>query len=141
VRAPSASYNDSTCAEKAIAPRLSFMAHSAPIHAAFDKDATNMYVTFHGSWDRQPPTGFKVVQVPFRKLADGSYDPVAPADSMKGYNDIFTATDPTKCTANGLTQSSCFRLTASTWDPWNRGVWIGSDNSMEGELYLLSKTK
>ncbi len=139
--APNATFNDATCAEKAIAPRLAMQAHSAPIHASFDKDASNMYITFHGSWDRQPPTGFKVVQVPFHKLADGSYDPVAPQDSMKGYNDIFSATTPSGCTANGLTQSNCFRLSASTWDPSDRGIWIGSDNANEGEIYLLHQTK
>jgi len=139
VRAPNATFNDAACNDKAVAPRLSFQAHSAPIHASFDADAANMYVTFHGSWDRQPATGFKVVQVPFRKLADGSYDPVAAADSMKGYTDIFSAANPASCTANGLTQSNCFRLTASTWDPSNRGVFIGSDNASEGEVYLLYK--
>jgi len=100
-----------------------------------------MYVTFHGSWDRQPATGFKVVQIPFQKTADGKYDPVAPADSMKGYNDIMGAPTPGSCTANGLTQSNCVRLTAATWDPAGRGLFIGSDNSMEGEIFLLSPTK
>ncbi|KAI1108997.1 soluble quino protein glucose/sorbosone dehydrogenase [Nemania sp. NC0429] len=127
------------CATKTKAPRLTFMAHSAPIWNTFDANATNMYVTFHGSWDRQPPTGFKVVEVPFTRLADGSYDPVAPADSQTGYRDIFSAPDPTKCTANGLTQSNCIRLTASTWDPAGRGLFVGSDNASEGEIYLLSK--
>jgi hypothetical protein len=44
-----------------------------------------------------------------------------------------------QCTANGLTQSNCFRLTASTWDPAGRGLFVGSDNSNEGEIYLLHK--
>ncbi|CCC13703.1 unnamed protein product [Sordaria macrospora k-hell] len=138
VTAPNSSYNDATCNGKAIAPRLTFQAHSAPIWNTFDTDAKNMYITFHGSWNRQPPTGFKVVQVPFTRLADGSYDPVAPADSRTGYTDIFSATNPGSCTANGLTQSSCFRLTAASWDPAGRGLFVGSDNSAEGEIYILS---
>ncbi|KAK3325024.1 hypothetical protein B0H66DRAFT_529074 [Apodospora peruviana] len=138
VVSPNSSYSDATCNGKAVPPRLSFQAHSAPIWNTFDADAKNMYVTFHGSWDRQPPTGFKVVQIPFTKLADGSYDPVAPADSMTGYKDIFSATNPGSCTANGLTQSNCFRLTAASWDPAGRGLFIGSDNSAEGEIYLLT---
>ncbi|KAB5539225.1 hypothetical protein GE09DRAFT_1137912 [Coniochaeta sp. 2T2.1] len=140
VISPNTTFNDATCNTKAVAPRLTFQAHSAPIWNAFDSNATNMYVTFHGSWDRQPATGFKVVQIPFTKLASGAYDPVAPADSMKGYNDIFSATNPSSCTANGLTQSNCFRLTAASWDPSNRGLLVGSDNSAEGEIFLLSKT-
>jgi hypothetical protein len=138
VLSPNSSFNDASCNSKAIAPRLTFQAHSAPIWNAFDRNATNMYVTFHGSWDRQPPTGFKVVQIPFTKLANGQYDPVAAADSMTGYKDIFSATNPASCTANGLTQSNCFRLTASSWDPNNRGLFVGSDNSNEGEIYLLT---
>ncbi|KAI1168919.1 soluble quino protein glucose dehydrogenase [Nemania serpens] len=127
------------CATKTKAPRLTFMAHSAPIWNTFDANATNMYVTFHGSWDRQPPTGFKVVEVPFTRLESGAYDPVAPADSMTGYKDIFSAPDPAKCTANGLTQSNCIRLTAAAWDPAGRGLFVGSDNASEGEIYILSK--
>ncbi|KAM7211367.1 hypothetical protein V8F06_013247 [Rhypophila decipiens] len=138
VLSPNSSYNDASCNGKSIPPRLSFQAHSAPIWNAFDKDAKNMYVAFHGSWNRQPATGFKVVQIPFTQLADGSYDPVAPADSMTGYKDIFGAPNPGSCTANGLTMSNCFRLTAASWDPAGRGLFVGSDNSAEGEIYLLT---
>lgn len=136
---PNNTFKDDNCNSLAVAPRLSFQAHSAPIWNAFDATASNMYVTFHGSWDRQPPTGFKVVQIPFTKLASGQYDPVAPADSKSGYTDIFWAKSPESCTANGLTQSNCFRLTAATWDPAGRGLFVGSDNSNEGEIYILSK--
>ncbi|EOO00323.1 putative cellobiose dehydrogenase protein [Phaeoacremonium minimum UCRPA7] len=139
VLSPNSTFNDASCNSKATAPRLTFQAHSAPIWNTFDADAKNMYVTFHGSWDRQPPTGFKVVQIPFTKTASGAYDPVAPADSMKGYNDIFTASNPSSCTANGLTQSNCVRLTAASWDPAGRGLFVGSDNSAEGEIYLLTQ--
>ncbi|KAK8044655.1 hypothetical protein PG993_004679 [Apiospora rasikravindrae] len=139
VQAPNNTFKDADCDKTATPPRLTFQAHSAPIWNAFDADASNMYVTFHGSWDRQPPTGFKVVQIPFTKKADGSYDPVAAADSTQGYTDIFSATNPGSCTANGLTMSNCFRLTAASWDPRGRGLFVGSDNSAEGEIYLLSK--
>ncbi|KAK4107607.1 soluble quino protein glucose dehydrogenase [Canariomyces notabilis] len=139
VVSPNSTFNDASCtSQKAIPPRLSFQAHSAPIWNTFDKDAKNMYVAFHGSWDRQPPTGFKVVQIPFTRTADGAYDPVAPPDSMTGYKDIFSATNPGSCTANGLTMSNCFRLTAAAWDPAGRGLFVGSDNSAEGEIYVLT---
>lgn len=112
----------------------------APIWNTFNADASNMYVAFHGSWDRQPPTGFKVVEIPFQKLEDGSYDPVAAADSQTGYTDIFATPNPGGCTANGLTQSNCHRLTAAAWDPAGRGLFVGSDNSAEGEIFILTKT-
>ena len=130
---------DAAC-DGAIKPRLSFQAHSAPIANSFDANATNMYVTFHGSWNRQPPTGFKVVEIPFTQLEGGEYDPVAAADSREGYTDVFGAANPQGCTANGLTMSNCFRLTASAWDPAGRGLVVGSDNASEGEIYLLSKS-
>ncbi|KAL2129564.1 hypothetical protein VTI74DRAFT_7613 [Chaetomium olivicolor] len=139
VVSPNSSFNDATCnTNKAIPPRLSFQAHSAPIWNTFDVEAKNMYVAFHGSWNRQPPTGFKVVQIPFQKLADGSYDPVAPIDSMTGYRDIFGATNPGSCTANGLTRSNCFRLTALAWNPAGRGLFVGSDNRAEGKIFVLT---
>ncbi|KAI0525561.1 hypothetical protein F5B22DRAFT_348332 [Xylaria bambusicola] len=127
------------CESKSKPPRLTFQAHSAPIWNAFDTNATNMYVTFHGSWDRQPPTGFKVVEVPFTRLSSGAYDPVAPASSQSGYKDIFSAPNPGGCTANGLTNSNCIRLTAAAWDPAGRGLFVGSDNAAEGEILILSK--
>ncbi|RWA13034.1 hypothetical protein EKO27_g2091 [Xylaria grammica] len=93
----------------------------------------------HHADSAPPPTGFKVVEVPFTRLASGAYDPVAAADSMTGYKDIFSAPNPSGCTANGLTQSNCIRLTAASWDPAGRGLFIGSDNASEGEIYILTK--
>ncbi|KAI1814544.1 soluble quino protein glucose dehydrogenase [Poronia punctata] len=131
--------NDADCASKTIPPRLTFPAHTAPIWNTFDSDASNMYVTLHGSWDRQPPQGFKVIEIPFTRLDDGSYDPVAAADSREGFRDVFSAPDPAGCTANGLTMSNCFRLTAAAWDPAGRGLFVGSDNNAEGEIFILSR--
>lgn len=55
-----------------IPPMLGFQAHSAPIGLRFC-DACSMpapyrgqlFVAFHGSWNRSIPTGYKVVVVPF----------------------------------------------------------------------------
>lgn len=51
-------------------PELAMQAHSAPLDlefydggsfpSSFDGD---LFITFHGSWDRDPPTGYKVVHV------------------------------------------------------------------------------
>lgn len=86
-----------------------------------------------------PPPPAEVVEIPFTRLANGSYDPVAAADSMAGYSTVFSASNPMSCQANGLTESNCVRLTAASWDPAGRGLFVGSDNSLEGEVYLLSK--
>jgi hypothetical protein len=98
-----------------------------------------LYVTFHGSWNRQPATGYKVIQIPFKTLANGQWDPVAPADSMKGFSDVFAATDPGGCQSQTLTRSSCFRLAGLAWDPAGTRMFVSSDNQQEGELFVLQK--
>ncbi|ORY62416.1 soluble quino protein glucose/sorbosone dehydrogenase [Pseudomassariella vexata] len=135
-----ASFPDAMCAEKSIPPRLSFPAHTAPITNVFDADGTNMYVTLHGSWDRKPQaSGYKVVQVPFTKKEDGSYDPVAAADSKTGFTDIMWATNLEQCNSPGLTVSSCFRLAGLVFDPAGSRLFVSSDNNAEGELFILGK--
>ncbi len=64
-----------------------FQAHSAPLQAAFDEGGQfpaqylgSLFVAFHGSWNRDPPTGYKVVTVAFK---DGK--PVAVADFATGW--------------------------------------------------------
>ena len=40
---------------------IEMQAHSAPIGLAFYED--DLLVAFHGSWNRQPPTGYKIVRI------------------------------------------------------------------------------
>ena len=133
-------YDDARCASESIPPRLSFQAHSAPIDAVFDPAGENLYITFHGSWDRQPATGYSVVEVPFTTLAAGGYDPVAAADSMDGYTTIFQAQNPAGCQSQSLTMSSCFRLAGLAWDPSGTKLLVSSDNQQEGEMWVMQKT-
>ncbi|KAF6825861.1 carbohydrate-binding cytochrome b562-like protein [Colletotrichum musicola] len=135
VVAPNSTFNDDTCTQRSVAPRLSFQAHSAPIGAIFDKDFKNLYVTLHGSWNRSPATGFKVSVVPFTKLSNGQYDPVAAADSKTGYGDIFWSTNVGSCTG-----STCFRPSGIIWDRSFSRLFVASDNTQEGELFMLVKS-
>ncbi len=55
-------------------PMLGFQAHSAPIGLRFCSGCAlsgsyqgQLFVAFHGSWNRSVPTGYKVVVVPFRE--------------------------------------------------------------------------
>jgi len=89
VLTPNSTMNDTTCAALATPPRLSFQAHSAPLDSQFDAGFETLYVSFHGSWDRTPPTGYKLVAVPFTKDAAGGYEPVAAANSSAGYTDVW----------------------------------------------------
>ena len=132
---PNTSFTDTTCAEKSTPPRLSIKAHSAPIDGKFDKDFTNMYVSLHGSWNRQPATGYKVIQIPFKKLdgEKGLYDPVAAQDSATGYSDVFWTQNEGSCSS-----ASCLRPTGIAWHPDYSRMYVASDGSV-GELYILFK--
>ena len=94
---PNSTFNDATCGQRSVPPRLSFQAHSAPLDASFDPSNSNLYVSFHGSWNRPTPTGFKLVQVAFQRGSDGKLNPVASASSRNGYTDIFWNTDSSRC--------------------------------------------
>ena len=79
-----ASKNDQWCRDNTIRPVLSMQAHSAPLGITFfnySNSSTsaddcpddggfpksmngNAFIAFHGSWNRNPPTGYKVVRVP-----------------------------------------------------------------------------
>jgi glucose/arabinose dehydrogenase len=60
---------DDRC-KKVIPPKVEMQAHSAPLGLAFydgkmfpEEYRGNIFVAFHGSWNRKVPTGYKVVRV------------------------------------------------------------------------------
>ena len=79
---PGWSESDDPCAGVA-EPILTMQAHSAPLGLAFydsrsvgdaparfpDEYSDSLYMAYHGSWNRVPPTGYKIVRVP---LDDGA---------------------------------------------------------------------
>ena len=74
---------------KTIAPKIEMQAHSAPLNLIFYNSEmfppeyrNNVYVTFHGSWNRSVPTGYKVVRV---KLNDQGEPTAAPEDFITGW--------------------------------------------------------
>jgi len=67
-------HSDSWCRNTAnvVPPVLAMQAHSAPLDIKFyggtafpDDVQGSPLITFHGSWNRDPATGYKVVRVPF----------------------------------------------------------------------------
>ncbi|ORY05555.1 cellobiose dehydrogenase-like protein [Clohesyomyces aquaticus] len=132
VLAPNKTYNDATCAKKSTSAKLLLMPHSAPLDAAFSKDYSSMYVTFHGSWDRTPSTGYKVVEVPFVKSTSG-FAPKAALTSTSGYTDIFYAEKVEDCST-----THCFRPVSIAKDKYER-MYITSDSGGEGEIIILGK--
>ena len=88
---------DNRC-QSVIEPKVQMQAHSAPLGLAFYEGSmfppeyrNNLFVAFHGSWNRSVPTGYKVVRV---KLDDkgqpqgGAQDFItgwlAPGETKKG---------------------------------------------------------
>jgi glucose/arabinose dehydrogenase len=140
VQSPNSTFNDDTCKERAVAPKLTLFPHSAPIDCKFDADNANMYITYHGSWNRAPTTGFKVVAVPFKKGEDGNYTPVAPLSSNDAAQDIFWNPDVENCQGNGpFFSSGCFRPAGLAFDKAGR-LFMTSDTSTNGELWILGKS-
>ena len=72
------------------APALKMQAHSAPLGLAFYTGSAfpseyrgDLFVAFHGSWNRSVPTGFKVVRVQI----DAGRPAGAPEDFATGFAD------------------------------------------------------
>lgn len=67
---------------KAIVPSVLIESHSAPLGIAFYDGKMfpaeyrgSLFVALHGSWNREPRTGYKIVRVPFRNgKPAGGYD-------------------------------------------------------------------
>ena len=128
--------NDTDCRnpEKFTPPRLTFQAHMAPLDVHFNNYADkpeiggdgDLWVTFHGSWDRNLPVGYKLSKIPFD---NGTGVPVAKATDKQNYEDIMWNNNLTKCGNN-----ECFRPVGVVVDRKGR-VWLGSDAT--GEVFVL----
>ncbi|GJE86242.1 soluble quino protein glucose dehydrogenase [Phanerochaete sordida] len=122
-----------------VPPRLSFQAHSVPLDIKFffpgkgnnagssvpASWAGDAFVSFHGSFDRTPPTGYGVVRVPFAGL-----QPAAPPASQKGYTFLAQATNLTSC------PGTCIRPVGLAFASDGR-LFVSSDSS--GELFIISR--
>ncbi|KAL5389094.1 hypothetical protein PMIN03_005816 [Paraphaeosphaeria minitans] len=134
VLTPNATFADATCNTRSVPAKLALQAHSAPLDAVFDKNYTSLYVTYHGSWNRVPSTGFKVVEVPFVKGANGFAPKTAIAQSnITGYTDILWNPEVEHCSA-----TQCFRPVSVAKDNFER-MYITSDSGTEGELLMLGR--
>uniref|UniRef100_A0A7S4SZ02 Pyrroloquinoline quinone-dependent pyranose dehydrogenase beta-propeller domain-containing protein n=2 Tax=Ditylum brightwellii TaxID=49249 RepID=A0A7S4SZ02_9STRA len=93
---PSFSTPDAVCREERIPPELAMQAHSAPLGITFYKYASELpagcsgsfpefmdgyaFIAFHGSWNRDIPTGYKVVYV--KMTDDGFINSTDPHDLL-----------------------------------------------------------
>ncbi|OAG37787.1 hypothetical protein AYO21_08030 [Fonsecaea monophora] len=116
---------DAYCAAQ-LPASLVFQAHMAPLDIKFNNSGTEAWITFHGSWDRDDPVGYKLSVVAF--TSDGQ--PVDDITSKTAAVDIFANADNSKCPAN------CFRPVGMAIDDRGR-IFVSSDAS--GEVYLITK--
>lgn len=123
----SSTLNDSSCAQDRVPPRLTFQAHTAPLDILFNTDGTAAYVTFHGSWDRAGPVGYKLSTISF---ANGQ--PLAASDSTNATADILSNADLSQC------PDGCFRPVGLAWDRQRR-LFMSSDAT--GEVYVLQQAE
>jgi len=72
-------YGDEGACDPVEDPEVEMQAHSAPLGLTFYSGAQfpreyqgDLFVAFHGSWNRTTPTGYKVVRVPMRDGEIGS---------------------------------------------------------------------
>jgi glucose/arabinose dehydrogenase len=80
-RIPDPRYDDAARAAGTLPPKIELQAHSAPLGLRFftgkawGEDYENdLYVAFHGSWNRSEPTGYKVVRF---DLSGSAFDKVS----------------------------------------------------------------
>ena len=78
---PNPEYADAQRCEGTISPALEMQAHSAPLGMAFYTGEQfpaeyrgDLFLAFHGSWDRSEPTGYKVVRVRVESGQPVSYE-------------------------------------------------------------------
>lgn len=88
---------DFDCA-KTVAPKVLMQAHSAPLGLLFydgnmfpAEYRGSLFVTFHGSWNRGVPTGYKVVRIKFNDKGEALEPPedfisgwIRPGETKKG---------------------------------------------------------
>ncbi|KAL8771204.1 MAG: hypothetical protein Q9209_003375 [Squamulea sp. 1 TL-2023] len=116
--------NDTFCAGRT-PPRLTFQAHMAPLDIKFNNSAAEAWVTFHGSWDRSEPVGYKLSVIPF---ANG--EPVAAPDNKTAATDVLVNVDNSQC------PRGCFRPVGIAFDQHGR-LFMSSDST--GEIYVVVK--
>ncbi|KAF2210243.1 hypothetical protein CERZMDRAFT_118264 [Cercospora zeae-maydis SCOH1-5] len=117
---------DDWCRENSIPPVLSFTAHMAPMDLAFNSEASTLYITFRGSWNRENPAGYKLSAIPFNTETGL---PSAPPTSTDGYVDIMTNEDEGNCPDN------CFRPVGLEWNADGTQLFMTADAS--GEIYIV----
>ncbi|EAU83855.1 hypothetical protein CC1G_09524 [Coprinopsis cinerea okayama7 len=134
----SGQYNDAYCNSNTTAkPVVLLPPHTAPLDFKFGVgNDSNLYVPLHGSWNRQPPQGYKVVIVPGRWSASGEWSPtVSLAETKNSWSTLISNVDETRC--SGFGNANCFRPVGLVFSPDGQNLYVTSDSS--GEVILVKR--
>ncbi|KAK3725047.1 hypothetical protein LTR37_000557 [Vermiconidia calcicola] len=107
-------------------PVLAFHPHMAPLDILFNEAGTAAWVTFHGSWNSEPPVGYKLSVIGFE-----NGEPVEPSTSRTAAIDILSNADVASCN-----DEDCFRPVGLAWDSEGR-LFMSSDTT--GEIYVVMR--
>ena len=113
----------SDCASRQQA-RIHFPSHTAPLDIKWTPDGATAYISFHGSWDRSPADGFRVMKVEFGK--DGQ--PVQPLSSKSAAITVMENPNTGSC------PRGCFRPVGLEFDSKKR-LFVSSDST--GEIFVI----
>ncbi|KAK0641245.1 soluble quino protein glucose/sorbosone dehydrogenase [Cercophora newfieldiana] len=116
---------DAMCASDFVPPRLTFQAHTAPLDIKFDSSGGLAYISFHGSWNRDQPAGYRLSAVAFSREKG---EPEAARDSRTAAMDVLVNADTSRCPGR------CFRPAGLAVDGMDR-VFMTSDST--GEIYVV----
>ncbi|KAK0617420.1 soluble quino protein glucose/sorbosone dehydrogenase [Immersiella caudata] len=125
---PPSNITDESCNSEFVPPRLTFQSHMAPLDIKFDSSGARAYVSFHGSWNRDSPAGYKVSAVAFDPQRG---EPVDRPDSRTAAVDVLVNADVSSCPRN------CFRPAGLAVDGEDR-IFMTSDST--GEIYVVART-
>ncbi|KAG9234928.1 hypothetical protein BJ875DRAFT_289184 [Amylocarpus encephaloides] len=115
---------DANCKSRT-APRLVFPAHNSPIDIKFKRDGSAAYISWHGSWNRNPADGFRLDRVDFN--ADGQ--PKEPSTSTQAGVHVMSNSNMGGCPYN------CFRPSGLAFDNKDR-LFMSSDST--GEIFIIN---
>ncbi|KAK4157054.1 hypothetical protein C8A00DRAFT_12065 [Chaetomidium leptoderma] len=137
--ANNASTNDTACAEHTTSPRLTFRAHTAPLDIKFSPGSGNgsnkAFISFHGSWNRDHPAGYKLSYVDFSAETG---EPVAASDSLTAVKDVLTAPDVSACGGGAPGgPAACFRPVGMAFDATGERLFVSSDAT--GEIWVVMR--
>ncbi|KAL2144268.1 hypothetical protein VTI28DRAFT_9405 [Corynascus sepedonium] len=123
--------NDAYCAESTTPPRITFRAHTAPLDIKFlPGNGSRAFISFHGSWNRDGPAGYKLAYVPFSPAGE----PEDASDSLNAAHDILTAPDVARCATEA---GACLRPVGLAFDAAAQRLFVSSDAT--GEIWVLLK--